>query len=126
MALPLISVAQAASSVSGSDLSGLPAVTPAGGDIFSTIGSWLPTFLIFVGVIAFVYVIYAGFMYMTAGSGDGAENAKRVLINALIGLMVVALAYAIIRFTIGVINNLDTNANQSGDVAPSKIINSSQ
>jgi len=102
----IIPHAYAAGTVSGNSLGGLPAVTPASGDVFSVILSWLEPALLIFGIIAFVYVLYAGFMYMTAGSGENTENAKKVIINALIGLIIISLSYVIVKFATGFIGNL--------------------
>lgn len=62
------------------------------------------------GVVAVVVIIISGIMYATAGgapggqrAGDSPNNAKKArqaLIGALIGLVVVALAWSITRFIV--------------------------
>ena len=60
-----------------------------------------------IGVAAVVVIIYAGFRYVTsAGSQDGVKAAKDAIIYAIIGLVVVALAQAIVHF---VINGIGTS-----------------
>ena len=53
------------------------------------------------GIIAFIYVLYAGFSYILSG-GDAAKASKAVsmIMNAVIGLIIIALSYSIISFTI--------------------------
>lgn len=51
------------------------------------------------GMLAFGYIIYSGFKYMTSqGSPDGTKAAFSMIINASIGLLVAILAAAIISF----------------------------
>lgn len=54
------------------------------------------------GVIAVLVIIFAGFMYVTSG-GDAAAvaKAKNALLYAIVGLVVVALAFVITQFVIG-------------------------
>jgi type IV secretion system pilin len=49
------------------------------------------------GIIAVAFIIYGGFRYITsAGNDEAAEGAKKTIINAIIGLIVVILSYVII------------------------------
>lgn len=62
---------------------------------------------IVVGIIAVIMIIFAGFRYITsAGNDQTIAAAKRTLIYALIGLVLVALAQVIVRF---VLRNVTTN-----------------
>ncbi|HET9850406.1 MAG TPA: pilin [Candidatus Saccharimonadales bacterium] len=59
---------------------------------------------VIVGAIAVVMVIIGGFRYVTsAGSESGVSGAKKTIMYALIGLVIVALAQVIVHF---VLNNL--------------------
>lgn len=55
-----------------------------------------------VGALFFVMFLWGGFTWLTAG-GDGkrVENARKALTNAVIGLLIVALAYVIVENLIG-------------------------
>ncbi len=54
-----------------------------------------------VGLIVVILIIYAGFMWMTAGGNEQRiEKAKGILTNAIIGLIIIILAYAISYFVI--------------------------
>jgi len=59
--------------------------------IIKTIGGWMMTL---AGALAVVYLIYGGIMYITGGE-KGAEKAKQMIINSIIGLVIVALSYLI-------------------------------
>jgi hypothetical protein len=57
-----------------------------------------------IGIVAVVFVIYGGFLYLTsAGDASKVKKGKDTLMYALIGLVIVGLAFAIVNF---VINNL--------------------
>ena len=57
-----------------------------------------------IGLVAVVFVVYGGFLYLTsAGDSAKVKKGKETLMYALIGLVIVGLAYAIVNF---VINNI--------------------
>lgn len=66
-------------------------------------------FSIIVGVAAVLMIIYGGFRYVTSGgASDKVGNAKNTLIYAIIGLIIVALAQAIVHF---VLDQATTNSS---------------
>jgi hypothetical protein len=63
------------------------------------IGNIIKIFLGILGIIALVIVLYAGFLYMTSGGKpDQIEKAKKLLMNAGIGLVIILSAYSITVF----------------------------
>lgn len=67
--------------------------------------------LTFAGAIAVVFVIIGGFMYITAsGNEEQAEKGKKTLINAIIGVVIIIMAYVIIN----VITNLVSSPSGNG------------
>ncbi|MFH1712133.1 MAG: MMCAP2_0565 family pilin-like conjugal transfer protein [Patescibacteria group bacterium] len=75
------------------------------------IGGILKVFLGTLGVIFLVIVIYAGFLWMTAGGDDEkVAKAKKLIINGVIGLIIILSAYAITTFIV----NALTGQTQSG------------
>lgn len=63
------------------------------------IGGLIGTILSFVGVIFLVLMVYGGLSWMTAGGNkDRVEKSKDLIINAVIGIAIVAAAYAITSF----------------------------
>jgi len=60
------------------------------------IGSIISTLLSLVGILLLLYMLYAGFLWMTAG-GDKAkvEKATTTIRNTIIGLLIIVLAYAL-------------------------------
>lgn len=65
------------------------------------IASVVNIFSVIIGVAAVIYIIYAGFKYVTSG-GDSNKigSAKSTIIYAVVGLIVVALAQVLVRFVI--------------------------
>lgn len=54
-----------------------------------------------IGIILVVIVIYAGFLWMTAGGNEEkVTKAKKWLTNAVIGIVITMLAYAIAEFVL--------------------------
>jgi hypothetical protein len=54
-----------------------------------------------VGIIAVIMIVYGGLRYITSG-GDSSKvgNAKNTIIYAIVGLVIVALAQAIVQFVL--------------------------
>lgn len=65
------------------------------------IGRIIRVVLSIVGVILVIIVVYAGFLWMTAGGNDDqVKKAKSWLTNAVIGLVITLAAYSITAFVI--------------------------
>jgi len=63
--------------------------------------------LALLGMVMMVIVVYAGFLWMTAGGADEKVlTAKKYLKNGLIGLVLIFTAYAISDFAISNISNI--------------------
>lgn len=55
----------------------------------------------FLGLVFFLLIIAAGLKWMTAGGKmDNAKDARQMMTNAVIGLVVILAAYAITRFVL--------------------------
>jgi len=60
--------------------------------------------LTIVGIIAFLFILYGGFQYLTGGDKpDKVEGARKTIFNAVIGLVISISAVAIINFTFGIL-----------------------
>lgn len=69
------------------------------GNIPSVIGMIISILLSLVGVVFFLLILYAGFVWMTAaGSSEKVEKSKKILQNSAIGLVAVLAAYTIANF----------------------------
>lgn len=82
-----------------------------GDDISGPIVSLVNTVIGISGIVAVAYLIKGGVGYMTS-TGDAVKlkKAKDTILYACIGLIICALAFAIVNWAIGTINNAD---NQS-------------
>ncbi len=59
-------------------------------------------FLTFLGLIAVVMIIYGGFLYVTAaGNQEKIESAKKIIMYAVIGIVVILLSFAIVNTILG-------------------------
>jgi glucose uptake protein GlcU len=68
---------------------------------------FLVALLSVAGVIALIFIVLGGYRYVTsAGNEEQAEHAKHTITNAVIGLVVIILAYAILK----VVENAITGA----------------
>lgn len=93
--------------------------------IFDIIGTLINVFLGLLGVIFLLLVLYAGFLWMTAGGDDKqVDKAKKMLINATVGLVIVLSAYAITTFIVNWIGKgtgLGSGGSGSGSVSVERL-----
>ncbi|MFA5133190.1 MAG: DUF4215 domain-containing protein [Patescibacteria group bacterium] len=74
--------------------------------IGQTIAEIVRIFLSVLGIIAVVLILYAGFLWMTAaGNAEKIGTAKKLMINAIIGLGIILSSLAITQFVIGALQN---------------------
>lgn len=72
---------------------------PQQGTITTRAGQITGAALSLIGIIFFILMLYGGFLWMTArGESKVAEKAKGIIIDAIIGLIIVAAAYIITSF----------------------------
>ncbi|MBI4433439.1 hypothetical protein HY632_01580 [Candidatus Uhrbacteria bacterium] len=65
------------------------------------VGSFIKGALSIAGVFFFGYMVWAGYLWMTAhGEKDKIEEAKKMISNAVIGLAITLSAYAITAFVV--------------------------
>jgi hypothetical protein len=86
------------------------------GDPSILIGIIIKDVLQFVGVVFFLLIIYAGFLWMTAqGDEKKVIAAKAIIRNCVIGIVVIGSAYAITSF---VLTGLQPPATTGGTTGP--------
>lgn len=72
----------------------------------------------FLGIIAVGLIIYAGWLWMSSqGSEEKIEQAKKILTNAIIGLIIISVSFAIASFVLNKLLGIpsgDSAVNQSG------------
>lgn len=83
--------------------------------VFEIIGTLINVFLGLLGVVFLLLVLYAGFLWMTAGGDDKqVEKARKMLVNATVGLVIVLSAYAITTFVMNWISEGSGFGNGNG------------
>jgi len=97
---------QVSAALNNSDLSNnlIPIIIPKAG---------INLILLIAGILAVIYLIYAGVLYITAGGDTGkADKGRTGIVNAIIGLVIISAAYLLVRFVGGAIsgaNNLGSS-----------------
>src|SRR5688572_9593705 len=72
-----------------------------GSDLLGAIEKIVNVFLGLVAIVAVIVIVYAGVKYIISlGEEDEAEQAKRMILYALIGLVVIGLSAVIVNFTL--------------------------
>lgn len=85
-----------------------------GTDVRTLIVNIIRYALTFLGLIAVAMVMYGGFVWMTSnGSPERVSKAKRILIGAIIGLIIVLSAFAIVTMIV----NFTTDSLEGGCTA---------
>lgn len=65
------------------------------------IGNLIKVAMGFLGIVLLGYLLYAGFLWMTSGGeSEKADQAKTMIRNAIIGLVIIVASYAISSFVI--------------------------
>ena len=76
-------------------------------DLKETVINIIKLVLGLLGLIAVIMVIYGGFLWLTAGGNEeNVEKGKKVISAAVIGLIIILLAWAIVRFFAGTTENV--------------------
>lgn len=67
--------------------------------IAGTLGRLVAPFLQFIALVLFGFIIYAGYLWLTAGGNEEqTTKAKQIIANAVIGIAIVLFAYFITTF----------------------------
>lgn len=73
-------------------------------DLTTIVGNVINILLTLIGIVCIILIVFGGFKYMTAsGKEDAMKDAKGIMIGAIIGLIIVFIAWAASTF---IINNL--------------------
>lgn len=77
-------------------------ITDSNLNFMQLVGRVVDILLLLAGIVAFFYVLYGGFLYLTAGGDSGAvTKARTTIFNAIVGILIIAASYAIVRFVVG-------------------------
>ena len=73
------------------------------------------TLLTMLGIVVLCLILYGGFVWMTAGgNAERVEKAKRILTNAVIGLIIILASFAITQFILSALGDA-TGGSITGD-----------
>gem|GEM_PF-250342 len=104
-----VSWAQTAQSVDNVAAVGVESGLTGSNDLYVIIGRIIYAFLSVLGLVFLGYLLYAGYLWMTAGEGaEKPEQARRMIQNAIIGLVIVASAFAITAFILSRLTDIST------------------
>ena len=107
--VPEVVLAQTSELSDVGDASGLTTT-----DLPTMIGRLISAFLGVLGIVLLVIIIYAGFLWMTAGgNAEQVDKAKKWMINAVVGLIIVLASYAITAFIINALGGTLTGGDGS-------------
>ncbi len=88
---------------------------PTGQDLPVIVGGYINIFISLLGTVLLVYLLYGGYLWMTAaGDEKQVEKARGVIKNAIIGMIIVSLAFAISGFVIDQILNTQVAGGVAG------------
>jgi amino acid transporter len=74
-------------------------------DLIKIIFEVIRYLLSFLGVAAVLIIIYGGFLWMSAGGNpEKVEKAKKIISQAIIGLIIILLSYSLTMFMIRLIS----------------------
>ena len=80
-----------------------------GAELTNVIKNILEAVIGVAGFVAVVFIVVGGVQYMTSTGDSGKiKKAKDTILYALIGLIICALSFAIVNWTVGVVNKSDT------------------
>src|SRR5690606_33215084 len=73
-------------------------------NISQTINTVITAVMFFAAIVAFVFIVIGAFRYVSAGeNAAGTEAARKIITNAVVGLILVALVYVIFQIVIRVV-----------------------
>lgn len=86
------------------------------------IGTWINSIIGVLGIVALLYIVYSGFIYMTSQSHEDVDKAKKTMIYLAFGILILMSALAISTFVfdtlLGTGTSTTTPPSSSVYVAP--------
>ena len=102
------------------DRAGEPAGFEQNAGLIEIIGGVIRIGLSFVGVILLVLLLYAGFLWMTAGGDEEKIKAARgTITSAIVGIIIVTASYAIADFVLSRLTEVSVQGG-GADTTPSR------
>ncbi len=76
-------------------------------DLKATVLNIIQWVLSILGLLAVTFIIYGGFVWLTAaGNEEKIEKAKKIIGSAVVGLIIILMAWAIVIFVAGTTKNV--------------------
>lgn len=76
-----------------------------------------------LGTIAVFLIIYSGFLWMTAGGNeDQVSQAKTIIKQVVVGILVLSLAYALVAFVVSLVSRGTTTLRRVSHLAPHTLL----
>lgn len=89
------------------DTTGVGSLGLGTADLKATVINIINWVLGLLGIIAVIMILIGGFQWMTAaGNEEKVEKAKKIISAAIVGLIIILLAWAIVNFVIGTTSNV--------------------
>lgn len=96
-----------AKALSASDFNPLRPISASGSgstQLLDIIAKVVNALLLFAGIIAVIYLIYGGLLYITAGGdAEKATKGRTAIINAVIGVVIILVALVILSYVKSVV-----------------------
>lgn len=85
----------------------------------STVDKIIDVILLIAGILVVIYLVYSGIQYITA-SGDAtkATAARTGIVNAIIGIVIILIAFSIISWVKGAVNKGNPDSGGGGTFTP--------
>jgi cytochrome bd-type quinol oxidase subunit 2 len=81
-------------------------------DLRVSLVEMLNYFLVFIGIILVMVIVYAGFIIiMSQGDDEKLTEGRKIIVYALIGVVIIFLSYTIVNFIGGVVNADETTTS---------------
>lgn len=76
-------------------------------DVPAVVDQVISIILMIAGALAIIYLIYSGILYITAaGNPDSAKKGQQGIINAVIGIVIIILAYVILKAVVSTVDGI--------------------
>lgn len=87
--------------------------------IYTIIGRVIYVFLSLLGLILLGYMLYAGYLWMTAGENpENVERARTMIKNAIIGLFIIGASFAITSFILARLSEISSSGGGESSSVP--------
>jgi hypothetical protein len=105
--IPLVSITQALEFDPGGTIQQKTGLSNPEGGLKGTVVRIIQWALGFLGLVAVIFIIYGGFIWMTAaGNEEKVMQAKKTLTSAATGLVIILLAWALVTFVVKSVINV--------------------